>query len=258
MGFLHNPLGWIFTRGICQHKMYKYHTDLSSLWLRHQELVNKGRYMLIYFPSYWQMLWLLLPNDTPWLFWVNYMLKSGSSALVINLLFTMLFFICWRLASFSCDRSLLLIIPFIPSASSSITPALLCLDFFSWNRFSASYFLTFLLPLTHLIRLLEIWYFPWLLWWLLSSYYAFSNPFSGKSFFLISSILGFWGNPSCLHFTFFPFSVTPHMFSNRFSADSSEILLSLPAFPFGLKCRPVALIPFQCLADSSVELKLSS
>lgn len=152
-----------------------------------------------------------------------------------------------------------------PPASSGTTSALLsfisyfhspCLASFYWHGFSASYFLTFLLHLTHWIRCLETWCFPWLLWWRLSFYCDFSNHFSGMSFSLISSILGFWGNPFCSHFL--PLLCDTTHVQQSLSADSSEILLSLPAFPFRLKCQPVPLIPFQCLADSSAELKLSS
>lgn len=170
----------------------------------------------------------------------------------MNMLFPMLVFIYQRLASLSHNISVLFDSPCYPTClfkhhDSSSPFHLKALQYlprlsFCWNGFSTSS--TYQLPLTHLITWLEIWCFPWPPWLLLSFYYAFSNHLSSMPFCLIppSQVSG--------ETFFFPTLISSpppwyhsSMFSNHFSADSSEILLPLPAFPFRLKCRPLAVIP---------------
>lgn len=165
---------------------------------------------------------------------------------------------------------MLLVLPITLPASSNTIPFLLlfiwklyspCLDSFYWNFFPASSFLIYQLPLTHLITCLEIWCFLGSCdYHLLLFCYDFSNRFSSTPFCVLfppSQVSGetivsptLICSPSLWHHSY--------TFSNHFSADSSEILLSVPAFPFRLKCRHLPPIPYRCLADSSAQLKLSS
>ena len=163
---------------------------------------------------------------------------------------------------------MLLILPVTPPASSSTTPFLLpfisklyspCLDLllklllnFTLSDRSAAFDPFNHMPGNLVLPLAPVTPPVILLWFLQSLFqhvllsHSLHPRFLGKPFFpptLISA-------PSLWHHSY--------MFSNHFSADSSENLLSLPAFPFRLKCRPLAPMPFQCLADSSAQLKLSS